>query len=116
MKLEAVVLPVADVDRAKQFYSMQAGASTRTSPPVRTSALSSSRRPARRLRSGLLHHAGTAARLPGPGPERGSYDSGASFNDPDGKVWLLQEIRAAPRALKATILAAPSGLACRPRS
>jgi hypothetical protein len=41
---------------------------------------------------GLLHHAGTAARVPGPDPERSSYGSGASFNDPDGNVWLLQEI------------------------
>jgi catechol 2,3-dioxygenase-like lactoylglutathione lyase family enzyme len=41
---------------------------------------------------GLLHHAGTAGRVPGRDPKGGSYGSGASFTDPDGNVWLLQEI------------------------
>ena len=41
---------------------------------------------------GLLHHAGTSGRVPGPAPERGSYGSAASFSDPDGNGWLLQEI------------------------
>ena len=31
--------------------------------------------------------------LPGPDPERGSYRSYASFSDPDGNSWLLQEIK-----------------------
>ena len=31
--------------------------------------------------------------LPGPDPERGSYRSYASFSDPDGTSWLLQEIK-----------------------
>ena len=30
--------------------------------------------------------------LPGPDPERRSYLSYASFNDPDGNSWLLQEV------------------------
>src|SRR5271165_4926834 len=42
---------------------------------------------------GVFHHAGTAARLPGPNPERKSYASFAAFSDPDGNGWLLQEIR-----------------------
>jgi catechol 2,3-dioxygenase-like lactoylglutathione lyase family enzyme len=29
---------------------------------------------------------------PGPDPERGTYQSYASFRDPDGNSWLLQEI------------------------
>ncbi|MCA6113355.1 VOC family protein [Bradyrhizobium sp. WSM 1738] len=33
-------------------------------------------------------------RLNGPHPERGSYRSYASFNDPDGNGWLLQEVTA----------------------
>jgi catechol 2,3-dioxygenase-like lactoylglutathione lyase family enzyme len=54
MKLEVVVLPVADVDRAKGFYK----------------AL------------GWREDA----------PDRKSYGSFASFNDPDGNGWCLQEI------------------------
>ena len=42
---------------------------------------------------GVFHHAGTAARLAGPNPERKSYASFAAFSDPDGNGWLLQEIR-----------------------
>ena len=39
MKFEIVVIPVSDVDRAKQFYGgARAGGSTPTSPPVTTSA------------------------------------------------------------------------------
>jgi catechol 2,3-dioxygenase-like lactoylglutathione lyase family enzyme len=34
-----------------------------------------------------------AGPLPGPDPERGSYQSYAAFSDPDGNGWLLQEIR-----------------------
>ncbi|MGO9487827.1 MAG: VOC family protein [Solirubrobacteraceae bacterium] len=32
-------------------------------------------------------------RVPGPDPERRSYQTYASFSDPDGNGWLLQEIR-----------------------
>ena len=50
MKLEVVVIPVSDVDRAKAFYERaRAGGSTPTSRPATTSASSSSRRRARRL-------------------------------------------------------------------
>ncbi len=31
--------------------------------------------------------------VPGPDPERRSYQTYASFSDPDGNGWLLQEIR-----------------------
>ena len=33
-----------------------------------------------------------ARRVPGPDPQRGSYRSFASFADPDGNTWLLQEV------------------------
>jgi hypothetical protein len=32
------------------------------------------------------------ARLSGPDPERTSYGSFFSFNDPDGNAWLIQEV------------------------
>ena len=32
------------------------------------------------------------ARQPGPDPERTSYGSFCSFNDPDGNAWLVQEV------------------------
>jgi hypothetical protein len=35
----------------------------------------------------------TGPRLPGPDPECRSYASYASFSDPDGNGWLLQEIK-----------------------
>ncbi|MEV4534236.1 VOC family protein [Asanoa sp. NPDC049518] len=31
-------------------------------------------------------------RIPGPDPERNSYESYASFTDPDGNGWTLQEV------------------------
>ena len=40
----------------------------------------------------MFHHAGTEGRVGGPDPERHSYGSFASFSDPDGNGWLLQEI------------------------
>jgi hypothetical protein len=40
----------------------------------------------------LVHGAFADARVPGPNPERRSYSSFASFNDPDGNGWMLQEI------------------------
>lgn len=39
------------------------------------------------------HPAGTTGRVPGPDPQGRSYFTFASFNDPDGNEWLLQEIR-----------------------
>jgi catechol 2,3-dioxygenase-like lactoylglutathione lyase family enzyme len=40
-----------------------------------------------------LHVDGTKGRVPGPDPEGRSYRSWASFSDPDGNSWLLQEIK-----------------------
>ena len=42
---------------------------------------------------GGLHVDGTEGRAPGPDPEGRSYRSFASFSDPDGNSWLLQEIK-----------------------
>jgi catechol 2,3-dioxygenase-like lactoylglutathione lyase family enzyme len=41
---------------------------------------------------GVFHHAGTEERVSGPAPGHQSYGSFASFSDPDGNGWLLQEI------------------------
>ncbi|OKH84854.1 glyoxalase [Mycobacterium sp. ST-F2] len=41
---------------------------------------------------GVFHRAGTAGRVPGPDPDRRSYASYASFEDPDGNGWVLQEV------------------------
>jgi len=40
-----------------------------------------------------LFHRGAAGFEPGPDPERRSYLTYASFNDPDGNGWLLQEVK-----------------------
>jgi catechol 2,3-dioxygenase-like lactoylglutathione lyase family enzyme len=44
--------------------------------------------------TGVFHHAGTAARVDGPAPDHANYGSFASFSDPDGNGWILQEIKA----------------------
>lgn len=43
--------------------------------------------------TGIFHHAGTEARVDGAAPEHADYGSFASFTDPDGNGWLLQEIK-----------------------
>jgi catechol 2,3-dioxygenase-like lactoylglutathione lyase family enzyme len=40
-----------------------------------------------------FHGAGTEARVPGPDPQGRSYFTWASFSDPDGNGWLLQELK-----------------------
>jgi hypothetical protein len=39
-----------------------------------------------------LFHLGPSGFEPGPDPERASYQTFASFADPDGNGWLLQEV------------------------
>jgi hypothetical protein len=39
-----------------------------------------------------VFHREDQGQVSGPDPERASYGSYASFNDPDGNSWLLQEI------------------------
>ena len=40
----------------------------------------------------LIRVAGTKGHIPGPDPNGSSYFSFASFRDPDGNTWLLQEV------------------------
>lgn len=138
MKLEVVVLPVSDVERAKRFYlsmgwrldaDFATGDSWRivqVTPPGSacsfffgkglTDAIPSTVQglllmvddiDAARVEligyeidvsdvfhfAGGLHFNGTQGRAGGPDPERRSYCTFASFNDPDGNGWILQEIK-----------------------
>ena len=43
-----------------------------------------------------LFHRDGASLVPGPDPQRRSYLTYASFSDPDGNGWLLQEVRTRP--------------------
>jgi hypothetical protein len=43
---------------------------------------------------GVFHHAGREGRVSGRDAKRRSYASFASFSDPDGNGWLLQEVTA----------------------
>jgi catechol 2,3-dioxygenase-like lactoylglutathione lyase family enzyme len=138
MRLEIVVVPVSDVDRAKEFYQglgWRLDADFPTGPDFRVVQLTptgstcsiifgtgvTGAKPgsiealmlvvtdidaaradlvARGVEvsevfhdaGGVFHHAGTAGRVPGPDPQGRSYSSFASFNDPDGNSWLLQQI------------------------
>jgi catechol 2,3-dioxygenase-like lactoylglutathione lyase family enzyme len=138
MKLEVAVLPVADVDRAKDFYQRlgwRLDADFSSGPDFRVVQLTPPGSPASVIfgtgvtsgapgsveqllltvtdiqaardevaghgvtisevfhdEGGVFHHAGTAGRVPGPDPDGRSYASYASFSDPDGNRWLLQEI------------------------
>jgi catechol 2,3-dioxygenase-like lactoylglutathione lyase family enzyme len=42
---------------------------------------------------GIFHHAGTEGRVNAPDPKRRDYASFASFIDPDGNGWVLQEVK-----------------------
>jgi catechol 2,3-dioxygenase-like lactoylglutathione lyase family enzyme len=142
MKLEVVVIPVSDVDRAREFYrklgwrqdsdfkfdngfrviqftppgsgtSIQFG--TKVTPVAPGSAQSlylvvSDIVAAReQLVAGgvtvseVFHQGepgahfqpeGSSARLSGPSPTHTSYRSYATFRDPDGNSWLMQEVTA----------------------
>jgi catechol 2,3-dioxygenase-like lactoylglutathione lyase family enzyme len=132
MKLEAVVLAVSDVERAKRFYGglgwrldadFAVGDAFRViqfTPPgspcsihFGTGVTSASPGSARGLYlvvsdmqkaraelvrrgaevSGIFHRAGPGKpAISGPDPERRSYSTYATFSDPDGNEWLLQEI------------------------
>jgi hypothetical protein len=57
---------------------------------------------------------GTSGRVPGRAPDHASYRSYATFSDPDGNAWILQEvtIRLPGRIdLVATAFASPNDLA-----
>jgi catechol 2,3-dioxygenase-like lactoylglutathione lyase family enzyme len=142
MKLEVVVLPVSDVERAKRFYeklgfrldvdvapsenyravhltppgseaSILFGKGVTSAQPGSVDRLLLAVYDVDAARQELLskgvdvseifHDAGgslgggfiaaTEARAAGPDPQGRSYGSYASFSDPDGNVWLLQEIK-----------------------
>jgi catechol 2,3-dioxygenase-like lactoylglutathione lyase family enzyme len=42
-----------------------------------------------------VFHFEAGRQRPGPDPERGSYNSFLSFDDPDGNGWLVQEVKRA---------------------
>jgi predicted enzyme related to lactoylglutathione lyase len=140
MKLEAIVLPVADVDRAFAFYSklgwridadiatpgggrilqftppgspcsVLLGTGLTPSPPGSTQFVhlivddivaAQAELVAKGVEaSEVFHDAGggynrfdPAVRASGPDPERRTYASFATFSDPDGNGWVLQEITA----------------------
>jgi len=133
MKLEVVVLPVSDVDRAKAFYE-QAGFTTDTdfvggpdfrvvqlTPPGSACSITfgtgiSQAEPGsisglhlvvsdlpealadltgRGVEVTEPFHFGPEGQAPGLDPERRDYGSFASFSDPDGNGFLLQEVRRA---------------------
>jgi catechol 2,3-dioxygenase-like lactoylglutathione lyase family enzyme len=126
MKIEVVVIPVSDVDRAKEFYkklgwrldvtpptvvqltppgswcSVQFGKTlTSAAPGSAKSYLIVSNIVAARdqlvaagIEVGEFFHIGPEGRVSGLDPGRRTYGSRATFSDPDGNVWLLQEITA----------------------
>ena len=134
MKLEVVVIPVSDVDRAKRFYgglgwrldadfvvgdafrgvqftppgsscSIHFGTGITSAVPGSASGnyLVVSDVAAARAElvgrgvevSEVFHRAGPGKPpVSGRDPERRSYSSFATFSDPDGNEWLLQEVTA----------------------
>jgi catechol 2,3-dioxygenase-like lactoylglutathione lyase family enzyme len=131
MKLEVVVIPVSDVDRAKRFYSNlgwrldadfvkgDAFRGVQFTPPGSscsihfgtgiTSAVPGSAQGLYLVVSDIeaahaelvdrgvdvgevFHRAVGEGPLSGPDPARRSYHSYATFSDPDGNSWLLQEV------------------------
>ncbi|HBW17856.1 MAG TPA: glyoxalase [Actinobacteria bacterium] len=136
-RLELVLIPVSDVDRAKDFYLEQAGfdllVDTKVGDQMRvvqvtppgsacsigfgtgmTGAPPGSAQGLHLVVSDIVaaraDHAGrgvpvsdvrhleSGSWVPGPHPQRSSYESFADFADPDGNIWVLQEVnRAQPQ-------------------
>jgi catechol 2,3-dioxygenase-like lactoylglutathione lyase family enzyme len=138
-RLEVIVVPVSDVDRAKGFYeglgwrldaevavgdgyrlmqltppgsgcSIIFGEGVTSAPPgsaqglhlavydidsARADLISRGVEVSETFHdaTGVFHHAGTEGRLEGPAPGHRDYGSFASFSDPDGNGWVLQEIK-----------------------
>jgi catechol 2,3-dioxygenase-like lactoylglutathione lyase family enzyme len=140
LKLEVVVIPVSDVDRAKEFYgglgwrldadfpfdngfrvvqftppgsgcSIQFGTNMTSAAPGSAQGLylivsdieaARDELGARGVEVSEVFHAatpgaqfqpdGTSGRVGGPAADHASYSSFATFSDPDGNGWLLQEI------------------------
>jgi catechol 2,3-dioxygenase-like lactoylglutathione lyase family enzyme len=125
MKLEVVVIPVSDVERAKEFYKRLGWRLDVTPPGVVqltppgsgcsvifgggfTSAAPGSSQglwlivsdmqaaldklAAADIKVDSVFHIGEKGKADGLDPARNSYSSFASFRDPDGNSWVLQEI------------------------
>jgi catechol 2,3-dioxygenase-like lactoylglutathione lyase family enzyme len=140
LKLEVVVIPVSDVDRAKEFYgglnwrldadfafdngfrvvqftppgsecSVQFGTKITSAAPGSAQGLYLIVTDVQAARDELGSHGvdvshvfhpeapgaqfqtdDGSGRVTGPAPDHASYSSFATFNDPDGNGWLLQEI------------------------
>lgn len=129
-RIEAITLPVSDVDRAKEFY-LKAGwnldVDSQLSPEFRVVQLTPPGSPAsitvgtgmpqsapgtyvntylvvsdieaahrelteRGIEISDIFHFGEQGQMPGVDPNRGDYGSYATFADPDGNTWLLQEV------------------------
>jgi catechol 2,3-dioxygenase-like lactoylglutathione lyase family enzyme len=132
LKLELVVVPVSNVDRAVDFYSEKLGFNidgdhragenfrvVQLTPPGSQCSISvgigiSPVAPGTYQGLHLVvediekaiaelsvngveisepFHFGEAGQTPGLDPNRADYDSFATFSDPDGNGWLLQEVR-----------------------
>jgi catechol 2,3-dioxygenase-like lactoylglutathione lyase family enzyme len=132
MKLEVDVIPVSDVDRAKQFYErlgwrldddvapLEGFRNVQFTPPGSGTSVSfgkglTAAAPGSAVAGLVVSDIEAAhgeavgrgidasdvwhgppfppeARQPGVDPERTSYGSFFSFNDPDGNLWLVQEV------------------------
>ncbi len=132
LKLEVVVAPVSDVDRAKAFFeklgfhvdihwvanenfrvvqftspgseaSIQIGEGITSAAPgslqnwyLVVSDIEEARTDLVRCGidvSEVFRRDETLRRVRGPSPEHQSYRSYATFSDPDGNTWLMQEIK-----------------------
>jgi catechol 2,3-dioxygenase-like lactoylglutathione lyase family enzyme len=131
-KLEIQIIPVSDVDRAKEFYerlgwrfdddvapldglrivqftppgsaaSITFGTGLTTAAPgsaeggviVSNIEAAHDELTGRGIDTSKIWHGPpfpVEARQPGPDPERTSYGSFFSFSDPDGNLWLVQEV------------------------
>jgi catechol 2,3-dioxygenase-like lactoylglutathione lyase family enzyme len=134
-RLELIVIPVTDMDRAKEFYGERAGFRVdvdhragedfrviQLTPPGSACSITLMKNGERSGAIQGLHlivddvpaacadlssrgvevsepfHFGPEGQSPGLEPERRDYGSFASFSDPDGNGWLLQEVRGASAA------------------
>jgi catechol 2,3-dioxygenase-like lactoylglutathione lyase family enzyme len=87
-KLELVLLPVADVDRAKKFYTDELGFNLDVDVSPHEDFRIVQMTPPGSACSITVGRGITDAR---PDPQRADYSSFADFSDPDGNTWVLQE-------------------------
>src|SRR5215469_12910707 len=129
MQLEVALIPVSDVDRAKEFYtklgwrldaddvmgndfrivqltppgsgcSVSFGKGITPAAPgaplggliVTDIEAAHMELVAKGINVSEVFHGSPFSRISGPDPERKSYGSYVSFADPDGNVWIVQEV------------------------